>query len=72
MPQLFRVLGLGSFHCFPNHFSKATLQLPGSHVVSTTCNVEVRTSLLNFAYSACFPVQIYYKSERGLFGFAQS
>ena len=32
--------GLGSFHCFPNQFCKATLLLRGSHVVSTTCNVQ--------------------------------
>ena len=59
LPQPFRFRAVGSFHCFPNQFCKATLRLRGSHVVLTTCNVEVRTSLLNSAYCACFPVEIY-------------
>ena len=72
MPQLFRFTAIGSFHCIPNQFFKATLQLRGSHVVLTTCNVEVRTSLLNSAYSAFFQVEIYYKSERGFFAIVNS
>ena len=72
MPQLLRFRAAGSFHCFPKQFCKATLRLRGSHVVLTTCNVEVRTSLLNSAYSACFQVEIYYKSERGFFAIVNS